>query len=149
MRKELLGTAAALAALGSGAALAHGAVAIGLPDNYAEEGFSTGTTYDYDTRDEAARIALEQCVLQAREFESTLQEEACRVVATFEGQCLALAYDPDTGTRGFGWAVADTAEEAEDRAFAACQRSSTRDRAAFCAVVESDCDGGGGDQPDV
>jgi hypothetical protein len=149
MRKEMWGAAAALAALGSSAALAHGAVAIGLPDNYAEEGFSTGQTYDYGSREEAASVALEQCVMQAREFESVLQERACRVVSRFEDQCLAIAYDPDTGTRGFGWAVADTAEEAEDRAFAACQRSSAPERASFCEVVESDCDGAAADQSEV
>jgi Domain of unknown function (DUF4189) len=47
----------------------------------------------------------------------------CSVVATFQNQCVAVAIDPQVGTPGFGWAVADTEEAAGDEALSNCRQT--------------------------
>jgi hypothetical protein len=54
---------------------------------------------------------------------------------------VAGAEDPDPGTPGVGWAVAEDKKTAEQQALAMCQAKSPPARRAACKVLIADCDG--------
>jgi hypothetical protein len=129
-----LGCAALLQAT---AALAHGAIAVGQPSSVAEGGVAVGYTWNYDTSGEAEADALKQCLSYMDAPDST--RALCKVVRTFSHECVAISMDPNTGTEGFGWAVAGSQSEAYDRALGIC-KSSDGDASAACAVQAQKCD---------
>jgi hypothetical protein len=64
-------------------------------------------------------------------------------MATFSNQCAAEAIDPKDGTPGFGWAIADTPEQAKSQALANCRDTAGPDRQDACVVPDNGiwCDG--------
>lgn len=117
---------------------AHGALAIGLPENVAREGVAFGWAVNYPNEDEAKEKAMELC---RRSTKAEPAARVCRVVKAFSDECLAIAWDLVSGTRGFGWAVRSTLEAAKKDAMAECVRTATRTREKHCEIVGSDCDG--------
>lgn len=121
----------------TGPSMAAGAIAVGQPDDVAKRGVSMGLSTNRDTMDEAKRRSMSLCVDSGTPVSSAL----CNVVATFENQCVAVAIDPQVGTPGFGWAVADTEPAAGTKALSNCQKTAGPTRQAGCKIINSYCDG--------
>ena len=124
-----------------GPSVAAGAVALGLPSDVAQLGVSVGDWVGAPTMDEAKSNAMAKC--KTAPNVSLQAASLCKVVATFQNQCVALAIDPRAGTPGFGWAIADTSQAASQQAMANCQDS---DGPAFKGGCQPDtnpplCDG--------
>jgi hypothetical protein len=123
-----------------GPCLAAGAVAIGLPSDVAKQGVSMGNSVRYKTMDEAKSAAVSNCKLSGTDQTKAL----CKVVATFQNQCSALAIDPKPGTPGFGWAIADTSQAASKQALANCRKTAGPARKDACQLDNAkpvQCDG--------
>lgn len=123
-----------------GAALAQSAVAIGMPEDFASEGFAMGHASGFPNHAEAEAVALDKC----RTFPDATEEvhALCQVVGRYDNACLAVVFDPQPGTWGFGWAIAPTKSAAEKEATEKCHATG-KDRADFCRLGVVDCDGKG------
>jgi len=124
-----------------GIAHADGAIAIGLPNDVAAEGVSSFIYVGARTIDEAKSEAVLGC--RTKTPASSASKKLCRVFATFRNQCAAEAFDPQDGTPGFGWAIADTLQEAKQQALANCRDTAGPDRQDKCIVPNNgfNCDG--------
>jgi hypothetical protein len=134
------------AVFGPNPAAAAGAVAVGLPADVAKEGVSIGAIVNSDTADSANAGAIKQCKTPPKTTVSntpvtTRTWQLCALVASFHDQCYAYAFDPQDGTPGFGWAVADDQPGAEKQALANCEKTAGRARKGACVMVKSACDG--------
>lgn len=118
-------------------AQAHGVIALGLPGSVAKDGVAVGYSWNFETVEAARSDAMEQCLNFMDAPEST--RALCKVSGDFSGQCLAVAMDPAPGTEGFGWAIADTQDEASDAALADCIDSDGENSDA-CVVQAEQCD---------
>ncbi len=137
LRMVFAALAVAAVSMASAPAFAAGAVAVGKPANVAKNGVAVGLNGDWDTKSQARTDAVTQC--KAADVKSSTRA-LCKVVSTFSNQCAAIAMDPQGGTSGFGWAVANSTWEAKQQALASC-RSSAGDRAGNCKVITTSCDG--------
>jgi len=122
---------------GIGPSVAAGAIAIGRPPDVAKRGISMGFSTNRDTMDEAKARSMILC----KDSGTTVSSALCDVVATFQNQCVAVAIDPEVGTPGFGWAVADSQPAAENRALSNCRTTAGPTRQDACKVTDSYCDG--------
>jgi hypothetical protein len=125
---------------------ADGAVAVGLPADVAKDGVSIGFIVNSATADSAEAEALKQCKTPPKRTVSntvatTKTWQLCAVVAAFHDQCFAYSFDPQDGTPGFGWAVADDHRGAEQQALANCEKTAGPKRRAACIIVKTGCDG--------
>jgi hypothetical protein len=121
-------------------AAAEGALAVGLPNNVAKQGFAYAYSTGKYSMDEASAEALKTC----KEPASNKSPEAraiCAVIASFHDQCVAISEDPQAGTPGVGWAIADDLQTAEAQALAKCQETAGPKRRGACIVDNSRCDG--------
>lgn len=138
MQRRLILTA--LLCLGAIAttAYAKGSLAVGAPENIAKDGVAVSAQAGFDSRALADDAAINKC----RTFTGVSSQVTalCKVVATFDGQCVATAIDPANGTPGFGWGIGSSIPEAEEKALAACEESSPPERAGSCRVDERLCD---------
>jgi hypothetical protein len=125
---------AALAAAG-GHARADGAVAVGSTGNVVRDGIAFGMVVD-ETKEAAAETAVKRC----RTFEARAAAERCQVVATFSGECFAVAYDPKPGTPGAGWGVGPDQLAANRKAIAMCEQAAGPARKGYCQVESGGCD---------
>lgn len=118
---------------------AAGAVALGLPSDVAKEGVSIFTQVDSRTSEEAKTSALAGCKSNG----SQTARDLCKIVATFQNQCVAEALDPESGTPGFGWAMAQTSGEAKTQALANCRDTAGATRQDACIIPDKGlwCDG--------
>lgn len=138
--KTFVAAAAALVALAcSSPALATGAVAIAEPADVARDGYSSGISYNFRTATEAEDRALQECQNTADAPPET--RKLCRVVRTFENQCVAVALDPQAGTPGAGWALGDSLALARQNALDRCEETAGSDRRGQCRVTAEGCDG--------
>jgi len=133
-----LGALLLAGAAAAGAARAEGALATGEPPDIAEDGVSFGFSYGYSTMEEARERALAEC--RGQTVASDEVKALCKVVATFSGQCVAVAFDPAEGESGFGWAVAPDQAAADEGALAKCRAVSKPERHGFCRVEGRACD---------
>jgi hypothetical protein len=117
--------------------LAAGAIAVGQPTDVAMRGVSMGFSTNRDTMDEAKARSMTLC----QNSGSLLSSILCRVVATFENKCVAVAIDPQARTPGFGWAVADTELESKGNALTRCRATAGPKRQDACQITDSYCDG--------
>jgi Caspase domain/Domain of unknown function (DUF4189) len=115
-----------------------GALAIALPADVANSGFSYGATYNYSTGAQARAKALEFCRNQSKSL-----AYLCTIVRTFSGECVAIALDPQDGTPGVGWAFAKDPQTAERQALAKCESTAGSGRRDACKVDKTYCDTGG------
>ncbi|MGH6872416.1 MAG: DUF4189 domain-containing protein [Rhizomicrobium sp.] len=129
---------ACAALLQASSAIAHGALAVGQPSSVAQGGVAVGYTWNYDTQGEAEADALKQCLSYMDAPDST--RALCKVVHTFDHECVAISLDPKVGTEGFGWAVAKTQSEASDQALQICRDSDGDANADGCTVPAIKCD---------
>ena len=120
----------------SGSAVAAGAIAFGSTGDIAKDGYSIGLNGGSATEEDARSGAMKWC----RTHGPKQTQDQCEIVAVFHSQCAAEAQDPKPGTPGFGFAVAETEEDAKKMAMAICTASSGKGRRQFCAVVSTKCD---------
>jgi hypothetical protein len=125
---------------GSNRGAAEGALAVGQPANVAKDGFVYGYTTKKASPDEARKLALELC-RKPGPSKSSVAIPLCTLVAGFHDQCVAVAEDPQAGTPGVGWAIADNLRKAESEALAKCEATAGPGRRAACRVDHSQCDG--------
>src|ERR1700730_14872108 len=125
----------------NGRGMAAGAVAVGEPADISKDGVAIYTFVNADSADAAKKKALEGC--KGLEHASATSKALCKVVATFENQCVAESLDPQSGTPGFGWAMARNSSAAREQAISNCRDTAGPTRQSFC-VVEARalwCDG--------
>jgi hypothetical protein len=125
----------ACAALFPAIALAHGALAIGMPTSVEREGFAYGVAWDYEQQSAASERALTRC-----RDEDVVAKNHCRVLKVFTHECVAVVLDPDPGTPGVGWAFGKTRESAIADAMKMCHETAGAPRRQYCAVSNAQCD---------
>jgi hypothetical protein len=121
--------------------MAAGALAVGLPPDVANAGFTYGFSIDRPDEKSAREEALQQCRTTKDASEDAKLRSLCTVIMTFSHQCVAVAMDPRSGTPGVGWAVAQDRRAAEDQAMEKCRQTDGAELQAACAVDHAACDG--------
>ena len=138
MTRFTLAGIAAICSIVPGPALAYAAVAIGQPPDIAKGGLAMGAAWHQDSREKSETEALAHCRAFLSAPEST--RNLCRIVAHFDKRCISIALDPRASTYGFGWAMSDTLQEADDIAMTNC-RATAREEAAACVFSKlRNCD---------
>lgn len=116
-------------------ARADGAVAVGSTGNIVRDGIAFGMVVN-EPKEKAAETAVSRC----RTFQARAAAERCKVVATFAGECFAVAYDPKPGTPGAGWGVGPDQLAANQNAIAMCEQTAGPARKGYCRVESGGCD---------
>lgn len=112
---------------------AIGALAIGTTGNVVADGVAIGGSFDNPNLDDAIQQALRTC---RSHFHVKKAAARCRIVRTFTRKCYAVAFDPKTGTPGFGWGLGPDVATATRQAMTHCQASAGKDRAQFCKIQD-------------
>ncbi len=107
-------TALAICLMVNGRCMAAGAVALGQPSDIAKDGLAIYTNVNSPTPARAKELAMAGCKSLPHSFDTS--KALCKIVATFENQCVAQALDPKNGTPGFGWAMARNSKLAKEQA---------------------------------
>lgn len=117
---------------------AAGAIAVGQTTNIAKDGVAIGWATGSVNKERAESVAKQKCL----DFKEAPQKtrDRCRIITTFENQCIAISLDPKAGTPGYGYAIRPTLAEAKSEALERC-RSTAGDRARQCVDSDSSCDG--------
>jgi hypothetical protein len=134
-------TALTISLMANGHGMAAGAVAVGQPADVSKDGIAIFTHVKAHSAAEAKEKALAGCKSLPNSSETS--KALCKIVATFENQCVAEALDPQNGTPGFGWAMARNSRMAKAQALSNCRDTAGPTRQDKC-VVGSDglwCDG--------
>jgi hypothetical protein len=134
LRTAALGLAA-LATAAVGQAQADGAVAVGSTGDVVRDGIAFGMVIN-EPKEQAADGAMKHC----RGFRARAAAERCKVVATFSGECFAVAQDPQTGTPGVGWGIGPDQPAANQKAMIMCQETAGPARRSFCQLESGGCD---------
>ncbi|HEV3416396.1 MAG TPA: DUF4189 domain-containing protein, partial [Pirellulales bacterium] len=106
-----------------------------------KDGVAIFTHVNASSMESAKQKALAGC--KAMQDASSTSRALCKIVATFENQCVAESIDPDSGTPGFGWAMARNSKVAREQALSNCRGTAGPTRQNAC-VVEARalwCDG--------
>jgi hypothetical protein len=121
--------------------MAAGAVALGEPADISKDGVAIFTYVRAANSSIAKEKALAGC--KALPNSSNTSKALCKIVATFEDQCVAQALDPQDGTPGFGWAMARNSKQAKEQALSNCRDTAGPTRKDACVVSEHSlwCDG--------
>ena len=131
----------AATAMMNGTCMAAGAIALGQPSDISKDGVAIFTQVNSADTERAKEGALTGCRTLPRA--SSTAVALCKIVATFENQCLADAMDPQDGTPGFGWALASNSSEAKAQAISNCRDTAGPTRQDACVIGPQDlwCDG--------
>jgi hypothetical protein len=134
-------TALAICLTANGRCMAAGAVALGQPSDIAKDGVAIYTFVKAASVELAKEKAMAGC--KTLEHSSTTSKALCKIVATFENQCVAEAIDPESGTPGFGWAMARNSKLAKEQALSNCRDTAgpTRQDACVLGTRSVWCDG--------
>jgi hypothetical protein len=134
-------TALAISLMANGHGIAAGAVAVGEPADISKDGVAIFTFVKASSAAVAKEKALAGC--KGLPNASDTSKALCKVVATFENQCVAQALDPESGTPGFGWAMARNSRSAREQALSNCRDTAGPTRQDKCVVTTHDlwCDG--------
>jgi hypothetical protein len=116
-------------------AIAVGVTAGGIPEN----GIAVGTSTGYDQQSEANQRALKEC----RTFKGAPEAaKECKLNDKIgNNECVAVALDSEFKSSGLGIATARDNGAAQKQALADCKKSAGNNRAQFCKVTLSACDG--------
>jgi hypothetical protein len=140
--RMMTGAAAlAISLMANGHCMAAGAVASGVPADISKDGVAIYTFVNAASAELAKQKALEG--YKTLPSASSTSRALCKVVATFENQCVAESIDPESGTPGFGWAMARNSRQAREQALSNCRDTAGPTRQDKC-VVEARalwCDG--------
>jgi hypothetical protein len=139
-RKVIGAAVLAIGLMVSGRCLAEGAVALGQPADIAQDGVAIFTFVNARTSTEAKDRALAGCKNMDA---SPKAKSLCKIAATFKNQCVAQALDPESGTPGFGWAMAPNSKAAREQALSNCRDTAGPTRQQACVVGRESlwCDG--------
>ena len=129
-------SAFAMLTAASAPASATGALAFGSTGDVAKDGYSIGINSNSANEEDARKGAMGWCTSHGPKQTQAQYE----ILVVFHSQCAAEAQDPKPGTPGFGFAVADTEEDAKKMAMAVCLASAGKGRRDFCKVVTTLCD---------
>ena len=127
--------------LGPSQSMAAGALAAGVPANVAKGGFTYGYSNNNTDINQAEAKALNACRTTKDATTDANLRSLCKVLQDYNNQCVAVAMDPQAGTPGVGWAVADDLLSAERQALGKCMDTAGPSRSAACVVDHSGCDG--------
>ncbi|MFY9693566.1 MAG: DUF4189 domain-containing protein [Xanthobacteraceae bacterium] len=127
------------AAMTCHAALAVGALAVGVPAGGVVKGYAIGFSLNAKTEDDAHQAAVAACKKTTGSNAAAMAQ--CAVVTTFRNQCASSAMDPANGTPGAGWGVGGTQKAADEQALERCRETAGADRRGFCKVLDHHCDG--------
>jgi hypothetical protein len=118
-----------LTVAGSGIAIAAGALAFG--QNFGTHAWSSGYAFNYATPAEAQKSAMAHC--RSRPAAGSY----CKVIATINGRCLAIAVQD--GGNGYGWNTASSIPQAQKLAMGSCEvyGKSCSVRDSFCDTISS------------
>ncbi|HEX5999023.1 MAG TPA: DUF4189 domain-containing protein [Hyphomicrobiaceae bacterium] len=116
-------------------ARADGAIAVGSTGNVVKDGIAFGMVVD-KSKEEAETLAVQRC----RTFKAPAAANRCKVIATFAGECFAVAYDPKPATPGAGWGIGSTQDDANAKAIAMCEQTAGSARKGYCRVESGGCD---------
>lgn len=119
-------------------AVAFGAMAVGETGNITTGGVAVGSSRNYASKDAAEARALKECLAFPDAPAET--RARCKIVASFEKRCYAVALDPKAGTPGFGWSVRASRSIAESAALDDCRDTAGKSRAKFCKITVLECD---------
>jgi hypothetical protein len=129
----MIGAAAlAICVAGNGRCIAAGAVALGQPADISKDGVAIYTFVSASNAEAAKQKALDGC--KGLPSASSTSRALCKIVATFENQCVAESLDPESGTPGFGWAMARNSRVAKEQALSNCRDTAGPTRQSFCVV---------------
>jgi hypothetical protein len=140
MRSKVTFHAPALAAslfcaiLWSNPGVAAGALAVGLPPDVVKGGFTYGYSTGYSDVNQAEAHALDSCRTTKDASTDPKLRSLCKVIQDFTNQCVAVAMDPQAGTPGVGWSVANDLHAAEAQALGKCEETAGPGRRAACVV---------------
>jgi len=140
--RTLAGVAAlTISLIMSGHGMAAGAVAVGEPADISKHGVAIFTYVNANNAAAAKEKALAGC--KGLEHASDTSKALCKVVATFENQCVAQSLDPENGTPGFGWAMGRNSRMAKEQALSNCRDTAGPTRRDKCVIGPRDlwCDG--------
>src|SRR5262245_7474744 len=129
-----IATLAALAG-GSPRSWADGALAVGSTGDVVRDGIAFGMVVN-EPKEKAGETAVKRC----RTFHARAAADRCKLVATFSGECFAVAYDPQPGTPGAGWGIGPNQVAANLKAIAMCEEKAGPARRGFCQVESGGCD---------
>lgn len=124
--------------------IADGALAVGVPDDVAQDGFASGFRLNVVNMDAARNYAMADCLRSVGASDKV--KLLCKVVATFRNKCVAIAIDSKSGSPGVGWAIAESQKMADKQAIDQCRTTAGPDRRDFCVVMQDrgvsrGCDG--------
>jgi hypothetical protein len=137
---RIIGTALVVGTqLGSGPALADGAVVLGRPADIAKTGVAIGIASNHRDNEAAYKAALNEC--RTNKDGSASAKSLCSLVAYFKDQCAAVAIDKKAGTPGFGWSIGIDKATAQREALAHCIATAGKSREKFCEQSVFFCDG--------
>lgn len=127
--------------LASTGAHAAGALAAGVPEDVAKDGVAMFVHVKAASISRAKKVAIEGC--RGLQHASKKSKSLCKIVATFSNKCAAESLDPQDGTPGWGYAIADTKEQAREKAIAACRAIAGPGRQDACTINDKSlwCDG--------
>jgi hypothetical protein len=133
--------ALAICVMANGRCMAAGAVALGEPSDIAKDGVAIFAQVGASNAKAAKDLALAGCKALGHASETT--KALCKIVATFENQCVAEAFDPEDGTPGFGWSMAPNSKQATEQALSNCRDTAGPERQDKCVVGPRNlwCDG--------
>ena len=112
-----------------------------LPADVAKSGFSYGYSTNNTDAAHAQAAALNACRTTKDAANDVNLRSLCKVVLNYSNKCIAVSMDPQAGTPGVGWALANDLQTAEDQALAKCQETAGPGRRAACVIDHSACDG--------
>ena len=128
-------------ALGPSQSMAAGALAAGVPADVSKGGFTYGYSNNNTDINQAEAKALNACRTTKDATTDANLRSLCKVLQDYTNQCVAVAMDPQAGTPGVGWAVANDLLSAERQALGKCMDTAGPSRRAACVVDHSGCDG--------
>ena len=123
---------------------AEGALALGLP---AGGPYTTGYVFGMATGENDQTAAMQLCQGIDKSNNKiptgnvTKAQQACKIVAVFNNQCVAVASNGDqtTPASGVGWATAATVDAAKTQALSQCEKWPGK-TGPSCTIQASICD---------
>lgn len=111
---------------------AEGALAMAIAEGGPKNGVAYTLNVRNDSREDAMNRAMEGCRKQAQTY--NVPPSRCRVVASFRGKCVSVAFD--TQERTMGWDLGNSQQDAIANAVRLCASSGAKN----CKPNNTDCD---------
>lgn len=116
----------------SSPARGEGALALAIAEGGPKNGVAYTLNVRNDSREDAMKRAMDGCRKQAQDY--NVPPSRCRLVASFRGKCVSVAFD--TQERTMGWDLGDSQQDAIANAVRLCASSGAKN----CKPNNTDCD---------